>query len=393
MRRITSFSLATAALTGCAWLAFDSAPPSPIAFPLGAERPAPEIISTRVLVEHGGYFDWCGRTNQIAFARQESPARSEIYLIDAKGGEERCLTCDHPDLAAPPQRLDPRSIGAGYRSAPAWHPSCEFLVFQLGNANFRGSPFERPPFGIHNDLWLLSADGGHAERLLELGNFEGVMSAFFSAEGDRLVWSERSSTGSVDYMPDRPGRKIEDPFQGWAIVTANFSKSPGEPARLAERREWLRGEPGVKRPSALIGQTLWFAHTRGFQRFVDELWTLDLTTQQRANISRSPRTWEEQALPSPWGSLLAYRSSLPYGWRMGPHRPNRMRLELWVEDANGARTQLTFKNQTGNNNLRALVYDAAWGPTGREIATYTARYEEGQEPRFPIEVIRLGRSY
>jgi hypothetical protein len=389
----TALGFTTAAIVGCAWLAPDSAPPSAIAFPAEHPRPAPEVVSTRVLVEHGGYLDWCARSNQIAFSRQATPARSEIYVIDAAGGEERCLTCNHPDLPKPPTGLDRTNIGAGYRSAPAWHPSCEFLVFQIANANFSGNPFERPPFGIHNDLWLIGADGAHAERVLEFSTFQGVMSAFFAAEGDRLVWSERSSTGSVDYMPDRPGRKIEDPFQGWTLVTARFEKEPGRAHQLSERHEWLRGEPGVKRPSALIGQTLWFAHTRGFQRFVDELWTLNLETQQRANLSRSPRTWEEQALPSPWGSLFAYRTSLPYGWRMGPHRPNRMRLELWVEDAKGTRTQLTFKNQTGNNDLRALVYDAAWGPTGREIATYTARYEEGQEPRFPIEIIRLGQSY
>ncbi len=383
-----------AAFAGCALLRPDAVPPAPIAFPSAAEHPEPEVESTRVVAPKGGYLDWCAGSNQIAFSRQETPARAEVYLIGADGTGERCLTCDHPELPQPPQGLDHANLGAGYRSTPAWHPSCEFLVFQLGNTEFRGSPFERPPFGIHNDLWLITADGRHAERLLALGTFEGVMSAFFSAEGERLVWSQRRSTGSLELERARATkRKVEDPFQGWTIVTADFRRPPEGPALLENRKELLRDEPGVKRPSALIGQKLWFAHTRGFQRFVDELWSLELASDTRANLSRSPRTWEEQALPSPWGALLAYRSSLPYGWRMGPHRPNRMRLELWVEDAEGNRTQLTRKNRTGDNNLRALVQDFAWGPTGRELAIYTARYEEGQDPRHEIEILRLNHAY
>lgn len=383
-----------AGFAGCALLRPDSAPPAPVAFPSAREHPEPEVESTRVVVPKGGYFDWCARSNSIAFARQDTPARSEIYLIGADGEGERCLTCNQPDLPQPPQGLDRANLGAGYRSNPAWHPSCEFLVFQVGNANFRGSPFEHPPFGIHNDLWLIRADGSHAERLLALEPFEGVMAASFSAEGDRLVWSQRRSTGTLEFERARSSsRAIEDPFQGWTIVVAGFRLPAEGPARLEDRRELLRDEPGVKRPSALVGQTLWFAHTRGFQRFVDEIWSLDLASQTRTNLSRSPRTWEEQALPSPWGTLFAYRSSLPYGWRMGPHRPNRLRLELWVEDAEGKRSQLTHKNRTGDNDLRALVQDVAWGPTGRELAIYTARYEEGQEPRHEIEILRLNHAY
>lgn len=383
-----------AALPGCALLWPDRAPPERAAFPSAHPHPTPEVESSRVLVPKGGYLDWCGAANQIAFSRQESPARSDVYVIGADGSGERCLTCDHPDLPKRLKGLDRTNLGAGYRSNPAWHPSCEFLVFQVGNAGFLGSPFERPPFGVHNDLWLITADAGHAERLLEFGTFEGVMSAFFSADGRRMVWSQRSSTGEAfPELARNRSRKTEDPFQGWTVVAAEFRRAEGGAVSLENRVELMRGEPGVKRPSALVGEMLWFAHTRGYQRFVDELWSLDLASQKRENLSRSPRTWEEQALPSPWGSLLAYRSSLPYGWRMGPHRPNRMRLELWVEDAQGVRTQLTRKNRTGDNSLRALVQDAAWGPTGRELAIYTARYEEGQEPRHEIEILKLNHAY
>ncbi len=386
--------LACLVLVGCALLRPDRAPPLRLAFPSGRAHPAPEVESSRLLVAHGGYLDWCAGSNQIAFARQHSPALSEIHVSGADGAGERCLTCDQPDLPQPPQGRERTNIGAGYRSAPAWHPSCEFLVFQLGSPEFGGGAFERPPFGIHNDLWLIRADGSRAERLIALGRFEGVMSAFFSAEGERLVWSQREPAQRPDAeLVSGRASKREEPFQGWTIVTAELRVPAEGPAQLENRRELFRGESGVKRPSALVGQTLWFAHTRGFQRFVDEIWRFDLADGSRENLSRSPRTWEEQALPSPWGSLLGYRSSLPYGWRMGPHRPNTMRLELWVQDAEGQRTQLTSKNRTGDNSLRVLVQDFAWGPTGREIAIYTANFGRDREPRHEIEILRLNHAF
>jgi hypothetical protein len=369
-------------------------PPQPLAFPSGLERPEPRVRALRVLTEDGGFLDWCARSDSIAFAREgENSWTSEIWAIRPDGSGERCITCGSEQLlegAAPglPRRA------RRFRSHPAWHPSCEYLAIQVGGEHFRPGQFERPPFGIHADLWLVAADGSWAEPVEQVERLGGVMGPGFSERGDRLFWSARRRTDEVYPQSPffrTPGR--QNPWDGWQLVVAGFERPPGGPASLTDRRELYGDEPGIKRASALVGETLWLSLTEGRRGLVDEIFRAPLDgSSPRVKLVESRGTWEEQPVPSPWGTLVAYRSSLPTAWELPPQPLGTLRLELWALTRDGTRVQLTGLNDA-DRRRRVLVQDLAWGPTGEEIAIYTSRFEAGQPPRNAIEILSLNAAF
>jgi len=113
------------------------------------------VVSRRTLTANGGRIDWCASTNLIAFDRVTGADTSEVYVISPDGIGERCVTCNTP------------SLPKGIRGQPAWHPSGKFLVIQVQGKFYSGSRFEFVSWGIHNDLWLIAADGSWAQLLAE----------------------------------------------------------------------------------------------------------------------------------------------------------------------------------------------------------------------------------
>jgi hypothetical protein len=112
------------------------------------------VVSRRTLTAHGGRVDWCAANNLIAFDRMTGTDSSEVFAIRPDGSAERCVTCNVPGLPK------------GIRGQPAWHPSGEFLVIQVQGKFYKGSRFEFVSWGIHNDLWLIAANGKWAQRLI-----------------------------------------------------------------------------------------------------------------------------------------------------------------------------------------------------------------------------------
>ncbi len=390
-RALPAAALALAlALAGCR----AAPPPHPFAFPSPFERPDPRVRGTRVLSEDGGFLDWCAGSDRIAFSRErQRSGRSHVYTIRPDGSDLRCLTCGGLFPAGGAPGADPPASPRAYYSSPAWHPSCEFLVIQVAGPHAGGTAYERAPFGIHHDLWLVAADGSGAELLEQAEPLGGSMSPVFSQGGDRISWSARRDTGEKvrpAFLDRTPGK--QNPWDGWHLAVADFARPPGGPALLSNRRELYAGEGGIKRPSALDGETLWFSLTPNPRAYVDEIFRAQLDGSERVNLSESPGTWEEQPQPSPWGTLVAYRSSLPTAWENPPQPQGTLRLELWALTRDGRRLPLTELNDA-NRHRRVLVQDFAWGPTGEEIALYTARIEAGQTPRYAIEILTLNAAF
>ena len=348
------------------------------------EPPAPPItvVATRTLTEDGGRLDWCHASDTIAFDRVIRRGVSEVFTIDPDGSGERCLTCATPGLPA------------GIRGQPAWHPSCRFLVIQVRGRHFDGNRFEFVSWGIHNDLWIVSADGMSAQLLVEVGPLGASLHPHFSDIGDRLIWTVREPTGRAIRQPlvprhRTPGR--ENPWDGWHIAIADFGVSDGR-YTLSRRRELFRGRGGFFETHALVGDTIYFSHTALGRPFVDEVFRARSNGRGWINLSESPGTWEEHAEPSPGGQLVTFNSSRGFDWAHPPDLAATLRTELWARTADGRTVRITRYNEGLGPRQRAIASDYAWGPNGQRIASY-ALIAGGLQSRQVIEILTLDQPY
>ena len=340
------------------------------------------VVSRRPLTAHGGRVDWCAANNLIAFDRMTGKDTSEVYAIRPDGSGERCITCATPDLPK------------GIRGQPAWHPSGRFLIIQVQGKFYRGSHFEFVAWGIHNDLWLVAANGSWAQRLLKTEYLGASLHPHFSDTGDRLFWSVRKSTGRK--IPQRLFHKTpgsENPWDGWHLAIANFKRDHSGRAKLTHRIDLYRGQDGFFESHALKNDVIWFSHTQGGRPFVDDIFRAHQDGTRRVNITRSPGTWEEHGEPSPNGHLVTFNSSRSFDWKHPPDNAGSLRLELWTrQSGTGKIFQLTNFNRRAAAGKRVITSDYAWGPSGKEIAVYSATFGRGSVTQ-KIDILRLDRAY
>ena len=258
------------------------------------------VASRRTLTAHGGRVDWCASNNLIAFDRMISPDNSEVFVIRPDGSGERCVTCNIPYLPN------------GIRGQPAWHPNGEFLVIQVQGKFYQGSRFEFVSWGIHNDLWLVAANGKWAQRLVEAEYLGASLHPHFSDTGNRLFWSVRASTGKKirqRLFHKTPGK--ENPWDGWHLAIADFQRGLSGKAILSNRIDLYRGEGGFFESHALKEDVIWFSHTKSGRPLVDDIYRARWDGTQRINITKSPGTWEEVWKERAFGAKTAGRPGRP----------------------------------------------------------------------------------
>jgi Tol biopolymer transport system component len=318
----------------------------------------------------------------IAFDRMTGETTSEVYVIRPDGSGERCVTCNTLRLPK------------GIRGQPAWHPSGEFLVIQVEGKFYGGSRFEFVSWGIHNDLWLIAADGSWAQLLVEAEYLGASLHPHFSDTGDRLFWTVRESTGKKirqRLLHKTPGQ--ENPWDGWHLAIADFKRGSAGKAELTDRVDLYRGEGGFFESHALWGDMIWFSHTKSGRPLVDDIYRARLDGTQRVNITKSPGTWEEHGEPSPKGSLVTFNSSRSFDWKNPPDTARTLRLELWAREMKtGNIFRLTNFNKQLAGRARVLTSDYAWSPSGQEIAVYYATFGRGSITQ-AIDILRLDREY
>ena len=340
------------------------------------------VVSRRTLTAHGGRVDWCASNNLIAFDRMTGTDSSEVFVIRPDGSAERCITCNVPGLPK------------GIRGQPAWHPSGEFLVIQVQGKFYKGSRFEFVSWGIHNDLWLIAADGKWAQRLVETEYLGASLHPHFSDTGDRLFWTVRESTGKKIRQRlffKTPGK--ENPWDGWHLAVADFKRDVSGKAKLTNRIDLYRGEGGFFESHALRSGVIWFSHTQSGRPLVDDIYRARWDGTERVNITKSPATWEEHGEPSPTGFLVTFNSSRSFDWKNPPDTAKTLRLELWARQMRtGNIFRLTDFNKQLTSRERVLTSDYAWSPSGREIAVYYATFGRDTITQ-KIDVLHLDRAY
>ena len=164
----------------------------PAAAVAAEEAPENEPVRSMSLVSpNAGRVAWAPRGDWIAYDRVDELGYSRLYIARPDGHDRRCLTCD------------PLDFRKRHTGNPTWHPSGDYLVFEVERPFRRAGlpePFLNVPGrNLGNDLWAIRFDGRTFLRLtnhVDRGSGR-VHSPRFSHEGDRLVWAEHVSGGNA----------------------------------------------------------------------------------------------------------------------------------------------------------------------------------------------------
>jgi Tol biopolymer transport system component len=158
----------------------------------------------------------------------------------------------------------------------------------FGNPDFGALP----GFGVHDDLWLMTANGDRAWRLTDEPNIktEGELLPVFSPDGKRLAWSQR--------QPDKT----------YVINVADFLDSP-EP-HLANIRPYSPGGRYYYEPGAFTsdGRKLTYSSdqdTHSFWR--SQIYILDLASGESRRLSQGNAYSEHPVVVNtPSGDWIVY---------------------------------------------------------------------------------------
>jgi Tol biopolymer transport system component len=269
----------------------EPSPPQPAPQPAPPRR-EPAVARITTLKESGGRLDWSPK-NVIAFDQLGADSYFDVFTMNPDGSNERCLTCNRPEL---PNR---------HMGNPAWHPSGDYIVFQVQKADAPVNPildyFANPGAGVNNDLWVMDSGATRFWRLTNVELFNGgVLHPHFSTQGDKLLWSQRVSAQG-------------GPTGEWSLKVADFRISSGTP-RIENIRTF---QPGVQHRFyeshgfTPDGRKILFSGNleAGQSESGGDIYTLDLDSGALTNLTNTPADWDEHAQISPRGGWIAWMSS------------------------------------------------------------------------------------
>jgi hypothetical protein len=346
--------------------------------PWGREE-GPLVVQRSLLTEDGGRVSWCHADDLIAFDREHADGSMDVYTIHPDGSDERCVTCDLEGLPT------------GIRGQPSWHPSCEYMLIAAQGEHYGGTRFEHVAWGIHDDLWVVAADGSWSERLVEVPYLGATLHPQFSDTGDKVFWTARRSTGeTVVTIEEVPGD--ENQWDGWYLSVADWvSPDQGGPG-LESRRDLFTDTGGFYESHGLIDDTLWFSHTADGAWLVDEGFSAALDGTGMVNHTQAEGGWDEHVDPSPNGRLVTFNSSRHVRWQHPPSTAASIELEIFAKTEDGEVIQLTRYADEMPPLTRSVTSDYAWGPDGRFIASYHVEVRLGHYEQI-IEILELDQAW
>ncbi len=343
--------------------------------------PQSELVkSIRVLEPGGGRLAWSVQGDWIAYDQRDAEGFYNIHIMAPDGGFRKCLTCPL------------REFRKAHAYNPSWHPSGNYLVFQVQLAanKLKLSPAEMttPDRGLHSAIWVIDKAGKNFWQLAGGAETSSVLlDPTFSHEGDRLAFSER--------IRSRQGRWGE-----WVVRIGDFRVKAGVP-RLRKVRSL---KPGDNRRFVTISgfspsdDSLLVAGNldRGQSASGMDIYEMSLEDGSLRRITRSRREWDEGAHFSPSGERIAWTSDrgVPPGkstQRVRAPSARAQRRELWLMRADASdQERLTFFNHpAAPESLRgAVVSDFAWSPDGRRLAVHVVTdLGEGEERIYLVELV------
>lgn len=328
------------------------------------------LISAKKFIDNGGRVDWC-KDNQISVDRKVEDGYYDVYVMNLDGTEQRCLTCGNSKI---PQENN---------GQPAWHPSCQYIVFQSQNPELKGIPeiFENlekritsPGGGVNNNLWIMDKDGENFWQLTGIEDKKAVLHPHFSHSGTKLIWSEMT-----DYKVKPSGK--------WVVRIADIAF--GEDIYL-ENIQTL--EPGEMKFYETHGfspdnETIIFSASEdGYYENLD-IYTYNLTSGE-LEILTDPnlKQWDEHAHFSPDGEKIVWMSSMGISQKI---KQQEVLADYWIMDKNGSnKRRLTYFNDPNSDEYLGkpvTAADMAWSPQGNSFLSYLIIDNHTQYENFLIK--------
>lgn len=316
------------------------------------------VKSITVFKDNRGRAAWSPDESKIAFHKKETNGYYDVYIMDFDGSNERCLTCNNPQLPN-------KHIGQ-----PSWHPSGNYIVFQAEQMqHFGGSQLAHPGIGLHNDIWLMTSDGENFYQLTFLKTkkslfdktpITGILHPHFSHDGTKLAWTERIGGG---------GR-----WGQWAIKVADFVWKNNKPVLENVKTYQPAAQPfyvesddfSSDDTSILISGNL----MPGQNELGLDIYKMDLGTGKLEQLTNTMNEFDEMAKYSPDGKKIVWLSNT--GYQAKGHTSfwwTWAKTEFWIMNSDGTNKQkLTYFNtQDEFRGKRVIAAYISWHPNGKNL--------------------------
>ena len=263
-------------------------------------------------------------SNLIAYSAKGPDGYYDIHIANADGGNDTCLTCDHPAL--PNKHI----------CCPFWHPNGQWLLMLVEQATHPGSSTDAlPGFGSYCDIWLISSDAKKTFKLVTTpaDANHGVIAPRFSPDGKHIVWTDRVQAPNVAVAKQTAGF--------WTIKMADFAfDSSGTPSvtniHIIQPGETAFYECYGFSPD---GSRLIFCSDMNQLSFWNEhIYTID--TNGNNLVKLTDKDYNEHGIFRPDGSQIVWMTNT---------NSNTGGTDWWIMNADGTgKKQLTYFNEKGN---------------------------------------------
>jgi len=324
-----------------------------------------DYSAIEVITQNGGRLDYHHENNLIIHDRLGEDGFYDVYIMNADGTDDRCITCNHPDL--------PAEVHIGQ---PEWHPGMRYFVFQVakqGSFIQKLSWLSSPGIGVYNDLWLFDLQTNRAEILREVpkGMKHGVLHPHFNKLGTQVSWSEMKKI----FIPFWTGRELG----GWELMIADFDVNTDFPS-LKNIHSHTPGDEGVwyeNHGFDPTGKKLIFTSNfrRGSSALLADIYTLDIESGETMQLTTE--AYNEHAGFSPDSKKIVWMSTREPG-------PSYLLLsggtDYWMMNSDGSNKQrITFLNNPflssifqddKENTPEFIVADLAWKDDSKSFYGY-----------------------
>ena len=327
-RAVAVVLAAIPALAGCS--AAQILPGSPLA---GARDGGCTVTDFKTDGSIGGRYN--AETRMLAYSRPGPDGHYRAYVSEPDGTNERRLS-------------SPEWAGGRHQFVVDWHPSGRYLFVEVEKAvHPRSSADATPGYGAFTDLWLVTADGARAWKLVDPPNDydHALTHAAVSPDGSRITWTERRKAPNLFDVGLWAGSYV---FQ--LADLADATGRPGETPHLENVRTAVPGgrdQGGEVDGLAADGWTIAFYSTfRTHNLLATRIYTWDVRDDRPESIRElSTDSFSQAPRFTPDGRSLVYMS----GSGADIFFPELQGADWWSVRMDGSsRRRLTFMNKRGS---------------------------------------------
>lgn len=327
------------------------------------------VESIEIFSEKGGRVDWNSSTDKILID-QENEGHWDIYICNPDKSDMENLTSEMTGQTFGDQKIESWQ----HRGQPAFHPTGEYILFQVMNEHASSKPKTKEllSLGVNNDLWFMKSDGSLKQKLTNNPAGYSVLHPHFSHSGDKIMWAEK-------YADDRKAST----FGAWRIKVADITIDSSGTASLSNIKD-------IQPSGAKFYESHGFSHDDSKIYFsgnlttdlrANDIYEYNLKTEQLNNLTKEPSKWHEMYNINPVNhSTYSFISSEFFDWK-NKWGWATLRTELYIYE-NGKKKQLTFYNESNKDSRRLskihyFIGDHCWSPDGKSILAVLAEASFG----------------